>query len=118
MAVSAASKKRFCVSRSLPSRSMNRSLMVLNRAASGKPSRGRCDHRFLDNGRVDEGTAAEGYTLQEACVMARSSIAGQRAAAMHLLASVLAQVAPHGSMDLNIAGRPRSNCHQLSGTVS
>ena len=42
--------------------------------------------------RQEEGTAAEGYTLGEACVLARSSMASQRAAALHLLTAVLAQV--------------------------
>lgn len=42
--------------------------------------------------RQEEGTADAGYTLSEACVLARSSMGSQRAAALHILAAVLAQV--------------------------
>ena len=47
---------------------------------------------FICSARQDEGTAAVGYTLGEACVLARSSVGGQRAAALHILTAVLAQV--------------------------
>jgi RPAP1-like, C-terminal len=41
--------------------------------------------------RRDEGAMAEGYTVDEAVLMARSSVVGQRVAALRLLAAVLAQ---------------------------
>jgi hypothetical protein len=44
--------------------------------------------------RRDEGRSAEGYTLREACQLARSSLPAQRAAACRLLAAVLAAARP------------------------
>ena len=44
--------------------------------------------------RQDEALPAEGYTLREACQLARSSLPAQRAAACRLLASVLAAAQP------------------------
>ncbi len=69
--------------------------------------------------RAAEGTAASGYTLQEACVMARSTVAGQRVAAMQLLAAVLGQVqasAPYTqkqkeAMSTTHTGRFSSRCY-------
>lgn len=47
--------------------------------------------------RTDEGSAAsEGYTIQEAAVLARSSILPQRTAALRLIAAVLEAAAARG----------------------
>ena len=47
--------------------------------------------------RQTEGRAPEGYTLQEACTLTRSSLTKQRVLALHLLSAVLAAARPQAS---------------------
>lgn len=51
--------------------------------------------------RQDEGVAGEGYTLEEACLLARSSLPQQRALTLRLLAAVLARSRPSVRADMH-----------------
>ena len=44
--------------------------------------------------RQSEGNSPEGYTLQEACILTRSSLTKQRVLALHLLSAVLSKARP------------------------
>lgn len=48
-------------------------------------------------GRQSEGISPQGYTLEEACTLARSSQAKQRVLALKLLAAVLSNACPQPS---------------------
>ncbi len=47
--------------------------------------------------RQSEGSSPQGYTLQEACLLARSSLTKQRELALRILAAVLAAARPQAS---------------------
>lgn len=55
--------------------------------------------------RQTEGSSPEGYTLQEACTLTRSSLAKQRVLALHLLSAVLAAARPQASHYDTIGGQ-------------
>ena len=55
--------------------------------------------------RQDEGCSPEGYTLQEACTLTRSSLAKQRVLAVRILAAVMA------------AARPQASHHDAAGVL-
>ncbi|KAL0037871.1 hypothetical protein WJX79_003110 [Trebouxia sp. C0005] len=56
--------------------------------------------------RQSEGSSPQGYTLQEACMLARSSLTQQRVLALHILAAVLA------------AARPQATHQQAAGVLT
>ena len=55
--------------------------------------------------RQDEGSSPEGYTLQEACTLTRSSLTKQRVLAVRILAAVMA------------AARPQARHHDAAGVL-
>ena len=55
--------------------------------------------------RQSEGTSPEGYTLQEACVMTRSSLPKQRVLALRIISAVLT------------AARPQPSHHDTAGVL-
>ena len=54
----------------------------------------RLEQGFLWCCRQSEGSSPEGYTLQEACILTRSSLTKQRVLALHLLSAVLSRARP------------------------
>jgi hypothetical protein len=65
----------------------------------------------------DEGSAPEGYSLAELCVLARSSLRAQRALALRMMAAV-AQRARPGPQDVAASGHVRARAVALPAGVA